>query len=62
MADLHPDLKRVLTDDVDVRLSLTLAARRQNLTNPAVQAVRAAIQSEVARRRSELLPPIAPTG
>ncbi|WP_123026567.1 LysR family transcriptional regulator [Mycolicibacterium stellerae] len=58
MGDPDPDLRRLLPADVDVRLSFTLAARRESLTNPAVQAVRTAIQTEVARRRAELLPPV----
>jgi DNA-binding transcriptional LysR family regulator len=56
MADSDPDLKRLMPDRVDARLAFTLAARRESLTNPAVQAVRTAIQTEVAGRRNELLP------
>ncbi|MDF3313531.1 LysR substrate-binding domain-containing protein [Rhodococcus sp. T2V] len=56
MADQHDDLQRILADKVEVRLAFSLAARRESLTNPAVQAVRKAIQEEAVRRRDELLP------
>ncbi|AWK70359.1 LysR family transcriptional regulator [Rhodococcus oxybenzonivorans] len=56
MADQHPDLRRVMADLVDVRLSFSIAARRASLTNPAVQAVRRVLQEEILSRRDELLP------
>lgn len=40
-----------------IRLSFTLAARRDSITRPAVQAVRAALHQEVRLRRNELLNP-----
>lgn len=58
MAGQYPDLRRVLSREVDVRLAFSLAARRESLTNPAVQAVRNAILEETARRREELIPTI----
>nr|WP_271209368.1 LysR substrate-binding domain-containing protein [Rhodococcus wratislaviensis]GLK33888.1 hypothetical protein GCM10017611_07310 [Rhodococcus wratislaviensis] len=56
MVDQHVDLRRVLPDLLDVRLTFSLAARRESLTNPAVQAVRQAIQEEARSRRAELIP------
>lgn len=56
MAGQHPDLHRILPDVVDVRLAFSLAARRESLTNPVVQAVRQAIQEEARLRRDELVP------
>ncbi|TQC50154.1 LysR family transcriptional regulator [Rhodococcus sp. WS4] len=56
MADQHPDLRRVMVETVDVHLSFSLAARRESLTNPAVQAVRQVLQEEILSRRNELLP------
>jgi DNA-binding transcriptional LysR family regulator len=38
-----------------IRLSFTLAARRDSVTRPAVQAVRAALHQEVKLRQNELL-------
>jgi DNA-binding transcriptional LysR family regulator len=58
MADQHADLRRILPDAVDVRLAFSLAARRESLTNPAVQAVRQAIQEEARSRRDELVPTV----
>src|ERR1700744_635743 len=58
MADRHPELIRLLPREVDIHLIFSLAARRESLTNPTVQAVRDAIHAEVARRRTELLPPV----
>jgi DNA-binding transcriptional LysR family regulator len=57
MAKPYPELIRVLPTEVDIRLKFSLAARRENLTNPTVRAVRDAIHAEAARRRSDLLPP-----
>jgi len=56
MADHHPDLRRVMDDVVDVRLAFSLAARRESLANPAVQAVRKVLHEEILKRRDELLP------
>ncbi|UOT07213.1 LysR family transcriptional regulator [Rhodococcus opacus] len=58
MADQHTDLRRILPEAVDVRLAFSLAARRESLTNPAVQAVRQAIQEEARSRRDELVPTV----
>jgi DNA-binding transcriptional LysR family regulator len=57
MAEQHGDLRRVLARDVDVRVGFSLAARRESLTNPVVQAARHAIHQEVTHRRDELVPP-----
>ncbi|MFC8181781.1 LysR substrate-binding domain-containing protein [Rhodococcus sp. NPDC057297] len=56
LAGQHEDLRRVLSEHIDVRLSFSLATRRESLTNPAVQAVRNAIHEEVGRRSTELVP------
>jgi DNA-binding transcriptional LysR family regulator len=58
MACRHPELIRLLPREVDVHLTFSLAARRESLTNPTVQAVRDAVHAEAARRRAELLPPV----
>ncbi|MER7772300.1 LysR family transcriptional regulator [Kitasatospora sp. NPDC096140] len=49
-------LRRLLADEVDIRLPITLAVRREAVTHPAVRAVRDALHQEVADRRAELLP------
>lgn len=49
-------LRRVLADEVDIRLPITLAVRREAVTRPAVRAVRDALHHEVADRTAELLP------
>jgi DNA-binding transcriptional LysR family regulator len=59
MAKPYPELIRLLPDQVDMRLTFSLATRRENLTSPTVQAVRQAIHAEVKRRRDDLLPPSA---
>ena len=56
MADSLGDLRRVMVDDIDVRLPFSLAARRESLSDPTVQAVRKAILDETSSRRDELLP------
>ena len=56
VADRHPELRRILRDEVAVRLGFTLSARRERSVQPAVQAIRAAIQAEVRGRVGELLP------
>lgn len=58
MAKPYPELIRLLSAEVDIRLKFSLAARRENLTNPTVRAVRDAIHAEAARRRADLLPPV----
>lgn len=49
-------LQRLLAGEVDIRLPITLALRREATTHPAAQAVRAALRQEVADRAAELLP------
>ncbi|MGW5150486.1 LysR family transcriptional regulator [Rhodococcus koreensis] len=58
MANPYPELVRLLPREVDVHLTFSLAARRESLTNPTVQAVRHAIHAEVLRRKTDLLPPV----
>ncbi|MFE6739685.1 LysR family transcriptional regulator [Streptomyces tubercidicus] len=53
LADL---LRRLLPDEVDIRLPITLAVRREAVTHPAVRAVRDALHQEVVDRAAELLP------
>lgn len=56
LAIRHPELRRVLPHAVDVRIEYSLAVRRENLTSPAVRAIRSAIFAEVRARIDELLP------
>ncbi|MFB7471315.1 LysR family transcriptional regulator [Kitasatospora sp. NPDC056184] len=49
-------LRRLLADEVDIRLPITLVVRREAVTRPAVRAVRDALHREVADRAVELLP------
>ncbi|MEV0261217.1 LysR family transcriptional regulator [Streptomyces sp. NPDC050617] len=49
-------LLRLLPHEVDIRLPITLAVRREAVTHPAVRAVRDALRREVAERGGELLP------
>ncbi|MCX4673394.1 LysR family transcriptional regulator [Streptomyces sp. NBC_01381] len=49
-------LLRLLAHEVDIRLPITLALRREAVTHPAVRAVRAALRQEVADHGAELLP------
>ncbi|MBD0689139.1 LysR family transcriptional regulator [Streptomyces sp. CBMA123] len=49
-------LRRLLAEEVDIRLPITLAVRREAVTRPAVRAVRDALHREVADRAAELLP------
>lgn len=58
LARRHTELIRVLGEQVDIRIDYSLAARRENLTSPAVQEVRRAIHAEVLKRTAELLPPV----
>ncbi|MFD0276390.1 LysR family transcriptional regulator [Kitasatospora sp. NPDC127111] len=48
-------LRRLLAGEVDIRLPITLAVRREAVTHPAVRAVREALHQEVADRSAELL-------
>ncbi|MFD7408425.1 LysR family transcriptional regulator [Streptomyces sp. NPDC059866] len=49
-------LRRLLPDEVDIRLPITLAVRREAVTQATVRAVRDAMHHEVADRVAELLP------
>lgn len=49
-------LRRLLAREVDIRLPITLAVRRDAVTHPAVGAVRDALRREAADRGAELLP------
>ncbi|GAA3032451.1 LysR family transcriptional regulator [Gordonia defluvii] len=55
VARRHGELRRVLAEQVAVRLGFTLAARRERITNPVVEAIRAAIHDEVRDRAHELV-------
>ncbi|MFM9376889.1 LysR family transcriptional regulator [Gordonia sp. VNK21] len=54
VAARHPELQRVLSEQVAVRLGFSLAARRDRISSPVVEAIRGAIRAEVASRTSEL--------
>ncbi|GAC57931.1 putative LysR family transcriptional regulator [Gordonia hirsuta DSM 44140 = NBRC 16056] len=56
VAGRHPRLRRLLPDQVDVRLQFCLAARREGLSSAAVQAIRSAVHEELRGRIGELLP------
>ncbi|GAA2597528.1 LysR family transcriptional regulator [Streptomyces axinellae] len=49
-------LQRLLPDEVDIRLPITLAVRREAVTQAAVRAVRDALHHEVTERAADLLP------
>ncbi|NEB04196.1 LysR family transcriptional regulator [Streptomyces sp. SID13726] len=49
-------LRRLLADEIDIRLPITLAVRREAVTHPAVRAVWTALRQEVAERSAELIP------
>ncbi|WP_406437374.1 LysR family transcriptional regulator [Streptomyces sp. NBC_01613] len=49
-------LRRLLANEIDIRLPITLAVRREAVTHPAVRAVWAALRHEVAERAADLLP------
>ncbi|MFG2222579.1 LysR family transcriptional regulator [Streptomyces sp. NPDC048644] len=49
-------LRRLLPEEVDIRLPITLAVRREAVTHAAVRAVRDALRHEVAHRTADLLP------
>ncbi|QLY27541.1 LysR family transcriptional regulator [Nocardia huaxiensis] len=55
MADRHPDLIRVLPDQVAVRLTYWLVARRETLRRPEVAAIVESLRAEVHSRRDMLL-------
>ncbi|MFE7423151.1 LysR family transcriptional regulator [Rhodococcus sp. NPDC057529] len=57
LAVRYPELRRILPEEVDVRIAYSLALRRESMNSPAVEAVRAAIRAEVDERKSELIPP-----
>ncbi|MCX4852901.1 LysR family transcriptional regulator [Streptomyces canus] len=49
-------LRRLLADEIDIRLPITLAVRREAVTHPAVRVLWTALRHEVAERADELLP------
>ncbi|MEU5340444.1 MULTISPECIES: LysR family transcriptional regulator [unclassified Streptomyces] len=49
-------LRRLLADEIDIRLPITLAVRREAVTHPSVRAVWTALRHEVAERAAELIP------
>lgn len=49
-------LRRLLADEIDIRLPITLAVRREAVSHPAVRALWAALRHEVAERSAELIP------
>jgi DNA-binding transcriptional LysR family regulator len=49
-------LSRLLPEQVDIRLPITLTVRSEAVTHPATRAIRAALKKEVADRAIELLP------
>ncbi|MFI5680202.1 LysR family transcriptional regulator [Streptomyces cellulosae] len=49
-------LRRLLADEIDIQLPITLAVRREAVTHPAVRVVWSALRREVADRAAELLP------
>ncbi|MEU5844247.1 LysR family transcriptional regulator [Rhodococcus sp. NPDC047139] len=55
MADRHPDLVRVLPDDVQARLSYWLVSRPETLRRPEVAAVVSALREVVHAQRAMLL-------
>ncbi|MFD6218794.1 LysR substrate-binding domain-containing protein, partial [Nocardia salmonicida] len=55
MADRHPDLVRVLPDEVRVQLTYWLVTRPETLRRPEVAAVVEALRATVGDRRDELL-------
>jgi DNA-binding transcriptional LysR family regulator len=52
-----PHLREIEGPAVDITLSFTLAARRDGISRPALQAVRHALHEETRRRRDELVKP-----
>ncbi|MBC7304967.1 MAG: LysR family transcriptional regulator [Nocardia sp.] len=55
MADRHPDLIRLLPDEVRVQLTYWLVIRPETLRRPEVAAVVEALRTTVGQRREELL-------
>jgi DNA-binding transcriptional LysR family regulator len=55
MADRHPDLVRVLSDTVSIRLTYWLVTRAETLRRPEVAAVVEALRDRVADQRDVLL-------
>ncbi|WP_344066573.1 LysR family transcriptional regulator [Microbacterium pumilum] len=55
VADRHPDLVRVLPDEIAERLSYWMVVRRESLDRPAVAAVIQAVRRRVAEMEPELL-------
>ncbi|MFE2069570.1 LysR family transcriptional regulator [Streptomyces sp. NPDC059467] len=55
-------LHRLLADEIDIRLPITLAVRREAVTHPAVRALWTALRHEVAERGAELIPERTPGG
>ncbi|MER7690447.1 LysR family transcriptional regulator [Streptomyces sp. NPDC097610] len=49
-------LRRLLADEIDIRLPITLAVRREAVTHPAVGVLSAALRQEVTERAAELIP------
>ncbi|MGW1785832.1 LysR family transcriptional regulator [Streptomyces sp. NPDC002143] len=49
-------LRRLLADQIDIRLPITIAVRRDAVSHPAVRVLWAALRHEVADRAAELLP------
>ncbi|MFJ5035054.1 LysR substrate-binding domain-containing protein [Streptomyces sp. NPDC088560] len=48
-------LHRLLADEIDIRLPLTLAIRREAVTHPAVCALWTALRQEVVERATEVI-------
>ncbi|GAB4587026.1 LysR family transcriptional regulator [Nocardia sp. IFM 10818] len=55
MADRHPDLVRILPDQVAIRLTYWLVTRAETLRRPEVAAVVTALRDQVAACRTQLL-------
>ncbi|WP_297622025.1 LysR family transcriptional regulator [Nocardia sp.] len=55
MADLHPDLTRVLPDQVAIRLTYWLVTRAETLRRPEVAAIAEALRGQVRAQRERLL-------
>jgi DNA-binding transcriptional LysR family regulator len=62
LAEVEPDLERVLPEQVRILLDFSLNVRRDSLAVEAVRLVRAALHREIAKRRHELVPPPRPGG
>jgi DNA-binding transcriptional LysR family regulator len=55
MANQHPDLVRVLPEELEERLGYWLVARPESLRQPAVAAVVDALRREARSREAELM-------